>query len=69
MVKTEPIRNVMHASMETTDEIYNRFDEKEVRIRIERLGKEDDVKVNPNDDAFSLIHEFLEWRKEKIKEE
>jgi hypothetical protein len=55
--------------METTDEIYNRFDEKEVRIRIERLGKEDDVKVNPNDDAFSLIHEFLEWRKEKIKEE
>jgi site-specific recombinase XerC len=57
--------NVMHASMEITDEIYSRLDEKEVRIRIEKLGHEKKTSENAGEDVFTLFQEFLEWRKVK----
>jgi site-specific recombinase XerC len=57
--------NVMHASMDITDEIYSHLDEKEVQLRIEQLGEEKDNKENSNEDAFSLFKEFLEWHRAK----
>jgi len=57
--------NVMHASMEITDEIYSRLDEKEVRVRIEQLGQEKSITGNPSEDDFALFQEFLEWQKAK----
>jgi hypothetical protein len=55
----------MHASMEITDEIYSRLDEKEVRIRIEHLGQDKRMAGNTNEDVFVLFQEFLEWRKSR----
>jgi site-specific recombinase XerC len=57
--------NVMHASMEITDEIYSRLDDKEVRIRIEQLGQEKRVTGNASEDLFAMFQEFLEWQKTK----
>jgi integrase len=59
--------NVMHASMEITDEIYSRLDEKEIRIRIEQLGQGKKNAANTSEDAFALFQEFLEWRKVKTR--
>jgi hypothetical protein len=55
--------NVMHASMEITDEIYSRLDEKEVRIRIEQLGREKKIIESSNEEIFTLFQDFLDWRR------
>ena len=55
--------NAMHASMEITDEIYSRLDNKEVRMRIEQLGEEQKVIANSNQEVFTLFKEFLDWRR------
>jgi hypothetical protein len=55
----------MHASMEIMDEIYSRLDDKEVRIRIEKLGQEKRVPENSSQDLFTMFQEFLEWQKAK----
>jgi integrase len=57
--------NVMHASMDITDEIYSRLNEKDVQIRIQQLTVEKSIRGNTNEDVFSLFQEFLEWRKER----
>jgi site-specific recombinase XerC len=55
--------NVMHASMDITDEIYSRLDEKDIQIRIEQLTIEKQVSGKVNEDVIALFQEFLEWRK------
>ena len=54
--------NVMHASMEITDEFYSNLNDGEIQNRISSLGKE----TPPSkDDAAELIREFLEWKSRK----
>jgi hypothetical protein len=51
--------------MDITDEIYSRLDESEVHLRIGRLGEENEITGNSNEEIFTLFQEFLEWRKTK----
>jgi len=55
--------NVMHASMDITDEIYSRLDEKEVRSRIEQLGVDNSKPLSTNDEILLLFQKFLDWQK------
>jgi hypothetical protein len=39
------------------------IDSNEVKIRIEQLGEEKKITVNANEGIFSLLQEFLDWRR------
>ena len=51
--------NVMHTSMEITDEIYSNLNDGEVQNRIGSLGK---TPPNGSDDIVDLFREFLIWK-------
>ncbi len=55
--------NVMHSSMDITDETYSRLDEQDIKARIGQLGQKKGKAKNESDDLFELFQEFLEWRK------
>ena len=57
--------NVMHESMDITDEIYSRLGEQEVRERIDNFGKIANDQGNKPEDTFTLLQEFMEWRRSK----
>lgn len=61
--------NVMHSSMDITDEVYSRLDNSEVRRRIENLGIEMGNNKSFNKKDFKLFQEFLNWQKGKKFEE
>ncbi len=52
--------NVMHASMEITDEFYSNLNDGEIRNRIHSLGKE---KKLDDQDELKIFREFLEWKR------
>lgn len=54
--------NVMHSSMDITDETYSNLDEQEIKSRIEQLGQKTGKVANESDDVLALFQEFLEWR-------
>ncbi len=54
--------NVMHENMKTTDEIYSRLIDSDVRERIESLGDNRLLKRGNNDNDLELFKEFLDWR-------
>ncbi len=54
--------NVMHENMKTTDEIYSRLIDSDVRERIESLGEKRVPKRGRKIDDLELFKEFLEWR-------
>ena len=56
--------NVMHSSMEITDEFYSNLNDGEVQNRISSLGKE---KAPSNDDAAALFRDFIAWKKSQSK--
>ena len=53
--------NVMHASMEITDEIYSNLNDGEVQNRIGSLGKDNQYDKDSLD-IENLIKEFLIWK-------
>ena len=55
--------NVMHASMDTTDEVYSRLDNEEIKARIQNMDKQIDRKEESMDQEFLLFQQFLKWRK------
>jgi site-specific recombinase XerC len=57
--------NVMHSSMDITDETYSRLDEQDIKARIGQLGQKKGKGKNESDDLFELFQEFLAWRKNK----
>ena len=52
--------NVMHASMEITDEFYSNLNDGEVQNRIGSLGKKPNLE---SEDDLNIIKDFLEWRR------
>jgi len=54
--------NLLHSSMEITDQFYSNLNDGEVQNRISNLGKSD-----KEQDDFALFQKFLRW-KEKLKE-
>ena len=57
--------NVMHASMDTTDEVYSRLDNEEIKARIQNIDKQIDRKEENLGDQFELFQKFLEWQKSR----
>lgn len=56
--------NVLHSSMEITDQIYSNISDGEVQNRISGLGKTTEEK---DQDQFALFQKFLEWmRNQKL---
>ena len=58
--------NVMHEKMDTTDKIYSRLRESDVRERIESLGEKRITKSGNDVEEMELFREFLEWREKQI---
>jgi hypothetical protein len=56
--------NVMHASMEITDEFYSNLNDGEIQKRISSLGNEE-KRINPDNEMMALLNEFFEWKKNK----
>ncbi len=56
--------NVMHSSMDITDEIYSQLGDIEVQNRISSISKDKIItRTNPVQvDTFILFQEFLAWR-------
>ena len=54
--------NVMHESMEITDQVYSNINDGDVQNRISGLGKTTGEK---DQDDLALIREFLEWKNRK----
>jgi len=52
--------NVMHASMDITDEIYSRLDEKDIQIWIKQLSMGKPVSEKINLDVIDLFQKFFE---------
>jgi len=52
--------NVMHASMEITDEFYSNLNDGELENRIGSLNKQG---INLEDSELRLFRQFLEWKK------
>ena len=57
--------NVMHASMDITDEIYRRLNEKDTLIWIRQLTMGKPVSEKINLDVIDLFQKFFEWQKNK----
>jgi integrase len=57
--------NVMHASMDTIDEVYGRLDNDEIKTRIQNMDKQIDRKEESIEDQFELFQKFLEWQRSK----
>jgi site-specific recombinase XerC len=55
--------NVMHSSMDITDETYSNLDEQDIKSRIGQLGQQLVKAANESDNVFALFQEFLEWKK------
>lgn len=51
--------NVMHASMEITDEFYSNLNDGELENRISSLNKQEQ---NFEDGELELFRQFLEWK-------
>jgi hypothetical protein len=54
--------NVMHSSMEITDEFYSNLNDAQLQYRIAFLGKEN-IEGNTNQQVIDLFKQFLAWRK------
>jgi integrase len=57
--------NVLHSSMDITDEVYSQFGDDEIRNRINGFSQ---VQASPGQnqvDEFTLFQEFVEWRKSR----
>jgi hypothetical protein len=54
--------NVLHSSMDITDETCSNLDEQDIKSRIEQLGHQTGKAANESGDVLSLLQEFLEWR-------
>ncbi len=60
--------NVMHSSMDITDNVYSQLGDQDIRNRIGGLNQKGGNSSNNADDTFRLFQEFLAWREEsKIK--
>jgi len=57
--------NVLHSSMEITDQTYSNINDGEVQNRISGLGKT--AEENEQDD-FALFQKFLEWQRKNARE-
>jgi hypothetical protein len=56
--------NVMHSSMEITDEFYSNLNDAQLQNRIAFLGKEN-IEGATNQQVIDLFKQFLAWRKSK----
>lgn len=56
--------NVMHSNMQITDAIYIRLAEREIKGRIDSLGKGNGIADIP-DSSRELLEEFIAWQKRK----
>jgi len=54
--------NVMHSSMEITDQFYSVLNDSQVHDRVSSLGKTDKPKKASDQDMLSLFQEFLAWK-------
>jgi hypothetical protein len=54
--------NVMHASMEITDEFYSNLDDVEIQKRISGLSN-GEKKSNLDNEMMALLDEFFDWKK------
>ena len=52
--------NVMHSSMEITDQFYSNLNDGEIQSRISGLKKKDQ---HSEDSELDLCREFLSWKK------
>ena len=57
--------NVLHSSMDITDETYSNLDEQDIKSRIGQLGQQMGKAENESEDVLALFQEFLDWRKTK----
>jgi len=57
--------NVLHSSMDITDEVYSQFGDEEIRNRINRLDQTKTKQGKNLEDVFYPFHEFLEWRESR----
>ena len=56
--------NVMHESMEITDQTYSNINDDEVKNRISGLGK---ITEEKDQDEFALFQKILEWQRSQKK--
>ena len=52
--------NVMHSSMEITDQFYSNLNDGEIQSRISKLKEKDKF---TEDSEFEQFRQFLEWKK------
>jgi integrase len=57
--------NVLHSSMDITDEIYSKLCDKEIKKRIDSISNNNNS--TELEDTYSLFQEFLAWRDSKQK--
>lgn len=59
--------NVMHSSMEITDEVYSQLGDHEIQNRIRGLNQNRENSSENKEDTFLLFQEFLAWRESRNK--
>jgi integrase len=59
--------NVMHSSMDITDEVYSQLGDDEIKNRIGGLNLIDVNSIKNIEDEYILFKEFLAWRESKNK--
>lgn len=57
--------NVMHSSMEITDQFYSVLNDDQIKDRISSLG-DNDIKAENNQELFREFEAFLAWKKQNL---
>ncbi len=57
--------NVMHEEMSTTDEIYSRLKDDDVRRSIQSLNNKSSKNLRADSRDIDLFQDFIEWRKQR----
>jgi integrase len=58
--------NVMHSSMDITDEIYSKLGDNEIKSRIDAISNKNNSDAN-SEETYLLFQEFMSWRNSKQK--
>lgn len=59
--------NVMHSEISTTDEIYSRLKDEDIRGSISRISNNSGSKSSEKEEMFELFAEFLRWQEQQDK--
>ena len=57
--------NVMHSSIDITDETYSKLNEEDIKIQIAQLGQGKKTKREGGEDLYELFQEFMKWRNQR----